>query len=562
MNLNRIKISLLLSVCLLMASCGFLDKDLDDTVTDEQILRDPTLMGGLLINIYNYIPRNDNSFNCIDGAMLDCATDDGIDSSPSSDIHNMNNGAWGPSKVIDDQWGRLYYGVRDCALFFSYIDRSNVPDTEVLDNDGMPSEDSNLKSRYKAEAKVLRALIYSELIKRFGDVPLVVDLLDPNAEELNLPRTPYAEIVDSIVKWCDEAIPYLPLKYSDSTQGRVTKGVALMVKSRTLLYAASKLNNPENNKDKWKKAADAAKEVIDLSEQNGNLYVLNKDFSAPFSKPFDPEIIFPCKYYQRNDIELNNTPNGYDRGGGRTNPTQSLVDAYEIKINGTYVSYDPQNAEHLNKRYSADRDPRLAKTVLYNGAVFKQRPVETFVGGRDGLNLRQGFTRTGYYLRKFLSEDIDLNADNSTLPRAWIFFRYAEALLNYAEAQNEYLDTPDQSVYSRLNQVRKRSMGDAGVISAGTLDKDEMRKRIRNERRVELAFEEHRFFDIRRWDEGINYFNKPVYGMKVTKIGNSSYSYEQFKVEERIFDPKMNMFPLSQSAVLKAPLTGQTKGWN
>lgn len=561
MKYNRLTTAILLVVSLSFHSCeSMLDKQLDDTVSDQQILQDPTLMSGLLVNVYNYIPRNDASYNCVSGAMLDCTTDDGVESSVSSDIHYMTNGAWGPSRAIDEQWGRMYSGIRAVALFFKYIDRSNVSNVEVLDNNGKPNENTFLKERYKAEATFLRALFYAELIKRYGDVPLVTEVLDPNPEALNLPRTPYVTVVDSIVKWCDAAAKTLPVSYSDVTKGRVTKGAALMLKSRVLLYAASKLNNPENDRQKWRLAAQAAQAVIKFSEENGRVYTLNGDFSAPFSTLFDKEIILCGKYYQRNDIELNNFPNGYDKGNGHTNPTQNLVDAFEIKENGTFVPYDPDNSAHIAKMYSSDRDPRLAKTVLYNGATFKGRAVETFVGGKDGLNLRAGFTRTGYYLAKFVLPEIDLNASNSTKPRAWIHFRYAEAYLNYAEAQNEYLSTPDQSVYDALNAVRERSMGVAGRLAEGTLDQVKMRNRIRNERRVEFAFEEHRTFDLRRWDIGDTYLNAPVKGIRIAKGGGNTTT-EIFNVEERVFFRKMNRFPLSNYSVLKAPITGQTQDW-
>ncbi len=559
--MKSIKI-LFLIVTITLSSCeSLLNKQFDDTLSDSQILRDPSLMMGMQTSIYNYMPRNDFSYNIIGGAMLDCATDDGMESSGSSDIHNMTNGAWSPNKTIDDQWWRLYAGIRKCYLFFKYIDQSTVTNNIVLDANGKPTENSQLRERLKAETVFLKALFYSELLKRYGNVPMVTSILAPDTTKLDIARTPYATVVDSIVRWCDQAAAVLPVIYSDGAKGHATKGAAMMLKSRTLLYAASPLNNPTNDKEKWRLAAEAAKAVIDFSESNGNLYVLNTNYAAPFSTPFDKEIIMPDKYYNRNDIEFSNVPNGYSKGQGHTNPTQNLVDAFEIKINGVYVPYDPTNLAHEAKMYSVDRDPRLAATVLYNGVSFKTRNVETFVGGLDGLNKTIDYTKTGYYLKKFVLPEINLDLGTAMKPRAWILYRYAEALLNYAEAENEYLGTPDASVYQRLSQVRVRSMGVAGNLDASlNWTQDQMRTRIRNEQRVEFAFEEHRFWDVRRWNKGVELFNAPVYGISITKTGTTLTS-TRFKVEDRIFSSKMNFCPLSQYSVLKAPITGQTDSW-
>jgi len=553
---------LLLTAIIALSSCdSLLNKQFDDTLSDSQILRDPALMMGMQTAIYNYMPRNDYSYNIIGGAMLDCATDDGMESSGSSDIHNMTNGAWSPNKTIDDQWWHLYAGIRKCCLFFKYIDQSTVTNNIVLDANGKPTENSQLRERLKAETVFLKALFYSELLKRYGNVPMVTSVLAPDTAQLDIPRTPYATVVDSIVRWCDQAAAVLPIIYSDGAKGHATKGAAMMLKSRTLLYAASPLNNPANDKEKWRLAAEASKEVIDLSESNSNLYMLNASFAAPFSTPFDKEIIMPGKYFNRNDIEFNNVPNGYSKGKGHTNPTQNLVDAFEIKVNGVYVPYNPLDPSHEVKMYSVDRDSRLAATVLYNGATFKSRKVETFIGGLDGLNKTIDYTKTGYYLKKFVLPEINLDLGVVTKPRAWILYRYAETLLNYAEAQNEYLDAPDASVYQRLSQVRVRSMGAAGNLDPSlNWTKDQMRARIQNECRVEFAFEEHRFWDVRRWNKGLELFNAPVYGISITKSGTVLTS-TRFKVEDRIFSPQMYFYPISQYSVLKAPITGQTDSW-
>jgi starch-binding outer membrane protein, SusD/RagB family len=556
------KILSLLLITLFTSCESMLEKEYDVQIGKDEILNNADLMTGLQSNIYYYLPRNNgSSFNCISSAMLDCATDDGMESSNTSTIHKMTNGAWSPFNVVDDQWSRLYMGIRKCQTFFYYVAQTNViANDTILGNDGKPTDQSLLRNRLIGETYFLQALFYFELIKRYGDVPMVTKMLNPELTELDIPRTPYSQIVDSIVAWCDKAALSLPIQYSDASKGRANKGAALMLKSRTLLYAASALNNPSNEISKWVLAAKAAKDVIDLSENNGNAYTLNTVFDAPFFTVYDKEIILASAYVKRSDIEFMNTPNGYSRGQGHTNPTQNLVDAYEIKANGVYVPYDPTNPAHEAKMYSVDRDPRLVGTVLYNGASFKTRNVETFVGGLDGLNKTIDYTKTGYYLKKFVNPTINLD-ENGTSLRAWILFRYAEALLNYAEAQNEALGSPDASVYQRLNQVRVRSMGTAGNLDPSLgWTQDQMRQRIRNERRVEFAFEEHRFWDLRRWDVATDVLSKPIYGMRISN-GTASATKTRFKVEDRVFESKMNLCPISQNDALKAPTTGQTKGW-
>jgi len=563
MNYKILVKSLSLLLIPLFTSCeGMLNKEYDVQLGKDQILNNVDLMTGLQSNIYYYLPRNNGtSYNCISSAMLDCATDDGMESSNTSDIHKMTNGAWGPLNVIDDQWSGLYAGIRKCQTFFYYVGQTKViPNDSVLGNDGKPTDQSQLRNRLVGETYFLQALFYFELIKRYGDVPMITKMLNPVLSELDVPRTPYNQIVDSIVSWCDKAVPVLPIQYSDASKGRANKGAALMLKSRTLLYSASLLNNPSNDVSKWAFAAKAAKDVIDLSENNGNTYTLNATFDTPFFTVFDKEIILPCTYSNRSDIESMNIPNGYSRGQGHTNPTQNLVDAFEIKVNGVYVPYDPTNTAHEAKMYSTDRDPRLAGTVLYNGTLFKGRNVETFVGGLDGLNKTIDYTKTGYYLKKFVNPTINLD-ENGTSLRSWILFRYAEALLNYAEAQNEALSSPDASVYQRLSQVRVRSMGNAGNLDPSLgWTQDQMRQRIRNERRVEFAFEEHRFWDLRRWNIASDVLNKPIYGINISN-GTVTATKTRFKVEDRVFDSKMNLCPISQNTALKAPKTGQTKGW-
>lgn len=543
------------SLLTMLTGCeGLLERDYDDTLTEEMILNNKDYAIGLQTACYRFMPRARWSFNCVDHAMLDCATDDGVYSESAGTINSMVNGSWSANTLVDDQWSTLWQGVRKCNLFLSVADRSVIPNDEVLDGNGLPAEDNRLRDRLKAETYFIRAFIYFDLACRYRDVPMVTEVLGVE-DNLDLPRTDFSVIIDSIVCWCDRAAAVLPLEYADMTKGRATKGAALMLKSRALLYAASPLFNPEGNVEKWRQAADAARAVIELSEKNGNLYQLVplKDI---FFREFNDEIIFPGEYAKRNDVESENLPNGFTNGKGRTNPTQNLVDAFEIKVGDTYVEYDPSNADHVARMYSEDRDPRLANTVLFNGASFAGRTIQTYVGGLDGINTREGYTKTGYYLRKFVDPTVNL-ITGTTRNTAWIHFRYAEALLNYAEAQAHVSLTNE--VYDRLNEVRMRSMGEAGKIPYGSLTQPQMIEKIHHERRVEFAFEEFRFWDVRRWKLAESLFNEPVYGIRFDSAADSEG--EIFKVQERLFSTPMYFCPIGTMSVEKAPTTGQTPGW-
>ncbi|MEJ7913071.1 MAG: RagB/SusD family nutrient uptake outer membrane protein, partial [Chitinophagaceae bacterium] len=209
----------------------------------------------------------------------------------------------------------------------------------------------------------------------------------------------------------------------------------------------------------------------------------------------------------------------------------------------------------------ASRDPRLGLFVVFNGAPFKtgtlSRAVETFDGGADNILTNPNSTKTGYYMRKFLSENATYNVTGAAQRRRpWVLFRYAETLLNHAEALNEAVG-PTADVYSSINLVRVR--GGLPVLPTG-LSQGAMRDRIRNERRVELSFEEHRFFDVRRWKLGETFFNGPARGMKITKTG-TALTYTPFVVETRVFAAKNYLYPIAQGEINKAPALEQNPGY-
>jgi hypothetical protein len=370
--------------------------------------------------------------------------------------------------------------------------------------------------------------------------------------------------VNQITKDCDEAAAALPVVMPAAELGRATKVAALALKARVLLYFASPLNNSTNALPRWQNAANAAKAVMAFGPPPGTgEYGLHPDYYRLFlDKPGNKEIIFARKFQNpsinpsdgaRNKWYMS-VPGVNDGAWGGFSPTQNLVDAYEMK-NGKPIT-DPSSGYNAQSPYT-DRDSRLDKSILHQGSVYKGGIIiETFRGGNTNNTNRLDSSKTGYGLLKMVDTSkygAAGNADND-----WIFMRYAEVLLNYAEAQNEAVG-PDATVYDAINQVRTRSGQPA--VPAG-LTAAAMRSRIQNERRVELAFEEHRFFDVRRWKLGSVYFKDPIRKVQITKESNGTLTYNYPKWEDRDYKEHQNFLPLPQSEVDKNKKLIQNQGYN
>jgi hypothetical protein len=485
-----------------------------------------------------------------DGAMLASGSDEAVNSNLNSSINIFNNGTWSSVRTINNVYSTMYEGLRKVNLFLV-----EAPTAVIIPQDGLSLEDD--VKRLRGEAFFLRAMFHFELISRYGAVPLATRVFERD-ENLNLPRNTYQECVDQVVRDCDSGIVMLPTwtqSWSTSTRGRATKTAALALKSRMLLYAASPLNNTSNDIAKWQLAANVAKALID-----SNKHSLITPYTNIFNfgaAQYNNEVIFATQALNRNDIEINNAPISYDGAKGRTNPTQEFVDAFEM-TNGKAIT-DATSGYNAANPYNL-RDPRLALTVNYNGRLFKSISVDTYVDGKDGLGKNVNATKTGYYLRKFLSEAATWNqASNTNARRPWVVFRYAETLLNYAEALNE-AQGPVADVYKYVNAVRQRAGVAMPVLPPG-LTQTAMRDRIKNERRVELCFEGHRFFDVRRWKQGELYLNKPVTGMRITRNANGTFNYNRFQVENRVFTAKNYLFPFSQNDINRQPALAQNPGY-
>ena len=555
---SYIYISAAISIAFTLSSCnGFLDREEDSFIDKTATFDSYNRTKQYLTYAYTLLPDGLNRFSR--EAMLASATDDAEFAIESAEIQQFNNGSWNALNNPDDVWNRYFSGISKCCTLLENTNHVNL-DISRLDPDKQVEYANSLKDirMWRAEARFLRAYFHFELLKRYGPIPIVTSTLSINGNYENTPRPTMKEVVDFIAKECDIAADTLeltPWRNVNDAFGRATKGAALALKSRLLLYAASPLyvdfgDTNEANKPTdvalWKSAADAAKAVIDL-----NLYELASSYADLFKNDFqNKEYIFVRRYAANSDFEKSNFPVSFGGKGG-TNPSQNLVDDYEM-LDGTSFDWnDPAKAAQPFE----NRDARLGATILMNMAPFKGKKVATYPEGADATP-NPNATKTGYYLRKFLNEDVNIQTGGSSSGHVVPLFRLAEIYLNYAEALNECDPTnPDIALY--LNKVRNR----ASLPNVSALSQEQMRAVIQHERRVELAFEEHRSWDVRRWKIASSTLGAPLMGVQIERKPLGGYTYMPVKVEQRVFQPKMYWYPIPQSEVLKLKQWKQNNGW-
>lgn len=552
-------VSMAVSSAFTLCSCNdFLDREEDSFIDKTATFDSYNRTKQYLTYAYSLLPEGLNRFS--GDALLGAATDDACFAIESSNIQQFNNGSWNALSNPDNVWDRYFAGIAKCCTLLENSNHINL-DISRLDPAKRVEYENNLKDirMWRAEAHFLRAYFNFELLKRYGPIPIIKSTLDINKDYSDTPRPTMKEVVEFIANDCDMAADSLeltPWRNMNDAFGRATKGAALALKSRLLLYAASPLYvdfgdideaNKPSDATLWKAAADAAKAVIDL-----NQYELAPAYDDLFKNDFqNKEYIFVRRYPSNSDFEKSNFPVSYGGKGG-TNPSQNLIDDYEM-LDGTAFDWsDPVKAAHPFE----NRDERLLATVLMNGVLFKGKRVATYPGGADAMP-NPNATKTGYYLRKFLNENVNIQTGGGSDGHVVPLFRLAEIYLNYAEALNEYDPTnPDIAVY--LNKIRERvSLPD---VPSG-LTQEQMRTLIHHERRVELAFEEHRFWDVRRWKVASSTLGAPVKGVKITQDDAGNFTYSPVQVEQRVFQPKMYWYPIPQSEVLKLHHWEQNKGW-
>ena len=555
------KINILLSssiAVLLLSSCNpILDREMILTMTEKQALESYDVAQKRVNGLYTYLP---NGFSPVGGAMMAAASDEAEYSVASSSVHMFNNGSWNPLNNPDNVWTYYYQGIRQATLFLETADQINM-ERYKLDPQNQADYEMRMANieRWKYEARFLRAYFYSELVKRYGGVPLANELMDMDTDYRNIPRNTLQECIDFIVDECGQVAPHLPAVYQASDMGRVTRGAALALKSRVLLYAASELfNNPvwaqgyerkdlislsgTDRQTRWENAAKAAGEVLWGADVVEAGYKLSGNYQSLFRSFSDNEIVLVRRNGYDNSFEKSNYPIGADQATGGTAPSGNLVDAYETTGGRTFTWKDPSMAA----RPYENRDPRFAATIMPNNSTFQGRPVECWEGGADGPD-KNNASRTGYYLLKYVDPELKLLQGQSAI-HSWIIIRLGEIYLNYAEAMNEAYGPDAKGIYGKsareaVNEVRGR----VGMPDVVADSKEEMREKIRHERRVELAFEDHRFWDVRRWMTAPDDLNAPLKGVKVTRLSYNSFEYQSVEVESRSFKRSMYFYPIPQN---------------
>ncbi|CAN5360302.1 RagB/SusD family nutrient uptake outer membrane protein [soil metagenome] len=569
MKKTIIKISVGLFIWLLTPSCKKDPETEPRELITSNLVWDKTDVNGIfakqfLNSIYTFLP---NGFNRIGGDFLDDATGDALPSRNNTTVEYYINGLVSSINNPDAYFGNSYSAIRQANIFLTNVDSVPVP--------------AATKQAWKAEARFIRAFMYFELLKRYGGVPMIGDKIFTLEDNLELTRNTFDELVTYIVSECDAVKPDLLAEASiaGGDLGRIPKGAAVALKCRTWLYAASPFFNggatagnlktsgiigyPTNDPARWQKVIDAAEELMAL-----NYYALQSSFTNVFTVRKNTEVILAKQSGLNFDLEINNAPVGFFNNGtqsaGRTSPSQNLVDAFTMR-NGLAITDPASGYDPLNP-YNA-RDPRFAATVFFNNGTntsgnWFNRPVETFEGGMDKPNNASVQTKTGYYLRKFTGNNTT-STSYATQSHNFIYFRYAEILLSYAEALNEMNRVED--AVNQIKLIRARAGITTGADTrygiTAAISQTDMRDLIRNERRVELAFEEHRFWDVRRWKTAAQELSGPVFGMKVTKDANGDFTYEKIQSGNMVFNEKLYLMPLPYDETTKNSNLQQNPGW-
>ncbi|HEX8424806.1 RagB/SusD family nutrient uptake outer membrane protein [Hymenobacter sp.] len=581
------KLLLFAALAVAATSCSDADDFLEpktNAITEATVFSDSIRTIGFLSNIYSGVGYSFDKGRWSSHGNSELATDD-AEYSLSGAFQAavlLYNGSLSAltgqtSPEIAALWNNPYTNIRKVNLFLQ-----KLPTTPLS---------AGTQRRVAAEARFLRAWYYHHLLINYGGIPLIGDEVFDITDFPNYPRNSYAECVDYLVSELDAVAEILPTAaagpggYTEQNYGRATKGAAQALKSRVLLYAASPLFNggaettdpelqaivsyPTYSGAHWQRAADAALAVI-----NSNQYSLYRDNTRPgngfyqvFLRRVNPEYIFALYRTPNKDFEGYYLPPTRS-GATYSMPTHNIAEAFPMK-NGKPITdptsgYDPRNPY-------ANRDPRFGYTIIYNTSRYflqstgRLEEVLTYDGAPN-----DGFTpagqRTGYFCRKMCDENLANNSPGQT-ERGWPLMRYAEILLNYAEAINEA--GQPQLAYPKLIELRERAGIEPGANNMYGLpvgmSVDQMREVIRNERRIELAFEDHRWNDIRRWKIAVAVNNGYNKRMQITRGGaapNFTYTYNVTNsVRLHVFKPAQYLMPITDNEIRKMPLMRQNPGY-
>ncbi len=590
--MNKNIIILLLIIFILSGCDDLFTPAIENNVGLSQAETNASYAYGLLLNGYTRIPTDSWSFN-------DVATDDAVSNDDEDDYLEVANGGWTSSNDPFSKWSSAKAAIQYINLFLSLYDEPEYAS----------DEDANrmFKIRLRGEAYGLRAMYMYYLLQSHAGytddgsllgVPVVLEPEDATTD-FNYPRNTFDDCMEQFYLDIDSAETLLPLDYEDiaddsevpekygdisvDVYNRVfgdafrllmTKRIAMGIKAQAALLAASPAYNSSNDLDKWGKAANYAGDVLDLIggvsglDANGYTWYDNQaEIDAVASGVNPDEILWRGGISDNNTIETNNYPPTL-YGNGEINPTQNLVDAFPMAngypIDNASSSYDASDP-YLN------RDPRLQTYIVVNGST--EGPNNTAIytstdgGTNDGLNAIETSTRTGYYMRKLLRQDISITSTSSTTQNHYTpRIRYTEIFLIYAEAANEAWGPNTDggghgySAYDVIKAIRERAGvgtdNDDPYLESIKSDQDAMRELIRNERRLELCFEGFRFWDLRRWNVDLSKLNEIAKGVSITKGVHT-----EINVENRVYKDYMYHGPIPSSEILKYNALIQNKGW-
>lgn len=540
----------LVAAAVVLVSCGDKMDYKEYSVYDEDYVKTTfARSAGLVTSAYNDL---DYDFGNYSGALLASATDEAVYSHSGNAIEKFYDGGWSASSNNDASlWTKCWRGISYANLFLDKFKDETFEDY-ILDLDYKAEIHQYQNLQY--EARFLRAYYYFLLVRSFGGVPLITANLDAN-EANTQPRVSSDEIFQFIISECAAIQDLIVKDYSDlgnlqlkskNETGRANNLAVLALKARAALYYASPLFNANNDKERWHQAAIANKELID--ECKGRGMKLTSDYGSLFQKDNwqnSEECIFVRRIVSAsNTFEKYNFPIGLENAGGGNCPTQNLVEAYE------------------------EGDIRLEATIAQNGEQWPNNTLETFIGGANGQPIAYA-TPTGYYLKKYVNKSLTIGASNATTERHhWVTFRlgefylnYAEAMLNYTGGGYETASGLSMTAAQAVNVVRTR----AKLANIATdLSASQFAERLENERFVELAFEGHRFYDLRRWKKAGDAKYRTIKTMQITKNADGTFNYNvQTDAQTRSYwDDKMYLFPIAQSEILKSggALT-QNPGW-
>lgn len=544
---NR-KFDIIIAILIIgLTSCNsFLDVTPKDQVTDA-VLWETAGNADLFLNgIYAQIPGSFNTFDPLDNYSDNSMN--GVNGAPSRTPYANSEYTPSNAPTYSAQWETLYAAIRKCNVFIKNVSNSEFTDT-------------SWKAKRLGEARFLRAYFYQLLWLQYGGVPIIVDVLDRHTQgdDIFRNRNTDKETFNFIISELSDIENDLPV---DADEGRASRGAALTLEAWCQLYEASPLKNPSNDENKWEAAASTYKKIIDM-----NYYSLFPDYATLFLEDNNGnnEIIFAKQYLggtslggSREGLQGTWHVGGVQKAWGGVDPTQELVDSYEM-ANGLPIS-DPNSGYDPQDPYK-NREDRFYATIVYDGSVWDGTTIYTRQGHDNSTDLSNAneATNTGYTLRKGLNTKYAINGNNLQNSANEVIYRYAGVLLGYAEAHNEAVG-PDQSVYDAINSVRDRV--NLPPLPSG-LSQSQMRKEIHRERRVEMAFEGKRLYDLLRWKEAETRLNGPLHAILIKEEnGGLSYQIIPAPAGERTFYADRNyLLPIPQSVIDKNPKIKQNPNY-